>query len=143
MATSQTIVSLTLSEADDSNSPQRYMRISNQITAQIIQLQNASIAIDLPSTITQIQRYQEILQRFRISYWDLGDLVNAQTLADVQDFGDQQMARANAAENRLATMTTLAERLATLENPTTAASRPKPIEIRTLEEFTGSQSNLK
>lgn len=52
------------------------------------------------------------------------------------------MARANAAENRLATMTTLAERLVTLGHPT-AASRSKPIEVRTPEEFTGSQSDLK
>ena len=36
MATSQAIVGLTLSEADDS--PQRYVRIPNQITDQIIQL---------------------------------------------------------------------------------------------------------
>ena len=52
------------------------------------------------------------------------------------------MARANAAENRLATMTTLAERLAALENPA-PAPRQKPMEVATPAAFSGAQPDLK
>ena len=52
------------------------------------------------------------------------------------------MARANAAENRLATMTTLAERLAALENPTPTPCQ-KPMEVATPAAFSGTQPDLK
>ena len=60
----------------------------------------------------------------------------------VREFGDQQMARANAAKNRLATMTTLAERLAALENPA-PATRQMPMEVATPATFSGAPPDLK
>ena len=77
MTAPQAIVGLTLSDVD--NSPQRYVRISDQITGQITQLAWASIATDLQSTTAHVQQYQVVLRRFRnLSCWNLEDLVDAQ-----------------------------------------------------------------
>ena len=129
---------LILNDAD--NSPQGYIRISEQATNQIGLLSVAPVATDLPALTAQVQQCQAILRRFRnLGSWDL---VAIQDLAEEREFGDQQMARANATENRLATMTTFAERLAALENPA-PASRQKPMEVATPAAFSGSQPDLK
>ena len=123
-------------EAD--NSPQGYIRISEQATNQIGRLSIAPVATDLPALTAQVQQCQAILRRFRsLVSQGLDDLVAIQDHAEVREFGDQLMAGAIAAENRVATMTTLAERLAALENPA-PAPRQKPMEVATPGAFSGA-----
>ena len=135
------VQALILNEAD--NSPQGYIRISEQATNQIGLLSIAPVTIDLPALTAQVQQCQAIFRKFRSrGSWGLDDLVAIQDHAEVREFGDQQIAQANADENHLATMTILAEHLAALENPA-PAPRQKPMEVATPAAFSGTQSDLK
>ena len=90
-----------------------------------------------------VQQCQAILRRFRsLGSWGFDDHVAIHDHAEVPELGEQQMAGANAAENRLATMTTLAECLTALQNPA-PTSRQKPMEVATPAAFSAAQPDLK
>ena len=132
--------------ADEDNSAQQYDLISARTAAQIEALIATPIATNAAALTAQVKKSHAILRRFwGIRYRSPHDFALVRDLEAVEESRDEQAARANAAENRLAVMTRLADRLATLETAATTLplNRRGAVKAREPEEYTGVQPDLK
>jgi hypothetical protein len=134
----------------EDNSRQNYILISERAAAQITALRTAPPVTDDATLRTRVAQLETMLQRFGgITIWPSGSLVPATEYDELMDERDVQAERANRLADQLNTMTNLANRLATLENPVQVAPaapagpRAKPMEVKAPDSYEGSRADLK
>jgi hypothetical protein len=135
--------------SDEDNSVQHYFRISHGFMAQVAAQAQAPPSNVAAEALTQLRACQALLFKFDgVQSWPVASFIPAdehETLqAELQDELDEQTARANRLTIDLQTMTTLANRLATLENPQPPGpAGRKPKEVGDPDKYDGSRAELK
>jgi hypothetical protein len=131
-----------VTQGDDDTSPQAYIRISERTITRIRVLAREEPAITPEAIGAQVLTLIRLLRTFDdIRDWPIQSLVPLETLEEMEDQRDVQAARANRLADNLRRMSTIAERLALLENPV-APPRVKPVEVKAPEPYEGSCVDL-
>src|SRR5258705_156391 len=126
----------------DDDTPVQYFQISERAQALVRAAADAPLADTDEALRTQANALRTLLQRFEgCSVWTNEQLVPVDEHEELDTQRQIQVDRANRLQDQLTTMTALAERLATLENPAPAGPRVKPVEVKSPEPYEGSRAD--
>lgn len=138
------VLAVTLNREDDT--PQNYVLISEMAAAHLRALRNTPAATGTDALTLQLGEFRNFLRRFdNLAVTPRTNLFPAREIDNLQEQLDVQTARANRLTTDLATMTTLANRLAILEGPAPPPGQPraKPMEVKAPDAYEGSRADLK